>query len=341
MPGTPPLIRVSLLALPESYPAVLYCLHELFGCVGRTWQSVTGEPEDVACRFAPHLVSHSGRPQRSPAGLLIAVEAALDEGPPPDIVIVTDLGMSNDAHPRGRWQEEAAWLRRRHEAGAVICSVCSGALFLAEAGLLDGLEATTHWAATGLFRRHYPQVRLRAERILCPAGEGQRIVTAGGASSWTDLALYLVARFAGETEARRMGRIFIIGDTSGGQQPFAALARPRQHEDAAVGRAQAWIALNYTCTHPVTRMAEVAGLSERTFSRRFRKATGYAPVDYVQSLRLEEAKQMLESSSAPVDAVALEVGYADPAFFRSLFKRAVGLSPARYRQRFARCFEPR
>src|SRR5690606_3208566 len=141
-------------------------------CVGRSWQSVTGESEAAACRFAPTLVSQSGRMQRSPAALVIAVEAALDAVPPPDIVIVTDLDLSLDADPRGRWREEAAWLPAARARGAVICSICSGAVFLAEAGLLDGLEATTHWAATGLFRRHYPQVRLRAERILSPAGEG-------------------------------------------------------------------------------------------------------------------------------------------------------------------------
>jgi transcriptional regulator GlxA family with amidase domain len=91
---------------------------------------------------------------------------------------------------------------------------------------------------------------------------------------------------------------------------------------------------HYTATNPVARMAEVAGLPERTFSRRFRKATGYGPVEYVQALRLEEAKQMLETTSEPTDAVAVAVGYADPVFFRRMFKRQLGVTPARYRQRF-------
>lgn len=338
MMDKPSTIRVSLLALPESYPAVLYSLHELLGGVGRVWSPLTGEPESARCTFEPMIVSRDGRPVRSPAGPAIGVEAALAEVRSPDIVIVTDLGLLPDTDPRGRWAEEAAWLRDSQAAGAVVCSVCSGTLFLAEAGLLDGLEATTHWAATPLLRRFYPQVTLRPERILCPAGEGQRIITAGGASIWSELGLYLVARFAGEHEARRMAKVFLIGDKSDGQLPFAAMARPRQHNDAAVAEAQEWIAAHYTAANPVACMAEVAGLPERTFSRRFRKATGYGPVEYVQALRLAEAKQALETSAEPVDDIALAVGYSDPAFFRSIFKRSVGLTPSRYRQRFARPF---
>ena len=335
MSDAKPTLSVILLALPESYPGALYCLHELLGSVGRAWHGVTGEPETAICRFSPLLVSRHGRPVASPAGSVIAVEAALAEVPAADIVIVTDLGLDLEAPPRGRWTDEVAWIRRMYEAGSVVCSICSGSLFLAEAALLDGLEATTHWSVAPLFREHYPEVRLRHERILCPAGPEHRIVTAGGASTWSELGLYLVARFAGGTEARRMSKLFVLGDKSEGQLPFAAMARPRQHADAAISAAQLWIADNYASANPVAMMNEVAGLAERTFSRRFRKATGYRPVEYVQALRLEEAKQMLETTAEPTDAVALAVGYSDPVFFRRIFKRSVGVTPARYRQRFA------
>ncbi len=328
-------VAVSLLALPESFPGALYSLHELLWSVGRSWREATGEPEAAARCFLPTLVSRSGAAMPSPAGPAIAVEAAYDDAPPPDIVIVTDLALPPEGALRGRWAREAAWLRRSHADGAVICSICSGSLFLAEAGLLDGLEATSHWSVAPLFRRLYPEVLLRPERILCPAGPEHRIVTAGGASSWSELGLYLVARFAGEVEARRMSKLFVLGDKSDGQLPFAAMARPRQHADAAIAAAQLWIADNYAAANPVARMAGIAGLPERSFSRRFRKATGYRPVEYVQALRIEEAKQMLETTREPTEAVALAAGYADPVFFRRMFKRSVGVTPARYRQRFA------
>lgn len=333
MPESKPIVAVSLLVLPESFPAALYSLHELFWSVGCGWGEVTGEPEVAVRQFAPTLVSRIGVPAPSPAGPAIAVQAALDDAPPPDIVIVTDLALPLDADLSGRWVQEADWVRRMHANGTVVCSICSGSLFLAAAGLLDGLEATTHWSVAHAFRRRYPEVRIRPERILCPAGPEHRIVTAGGASSWSELGLYLVARFAGDIEARRMSKLFVIGDKSEGQLPFAAMARPCQHTDAAITAAQVWVADNYTASSPVARMAEAAGLPERTFSRRFRKATGYTPVEYVQALRIEEAKQMLETTDEPTDSVALAAGYADPVFFRRIFKRSVGVTPARYRQR--------
>ena len=167
-----------------------------------------------------------------------------------------------------------------------------------------------------------------------PAGAEHRLVTAGASASWTDLALYLIARFCGEDEARRAAKLFLFGDRSDGQLPFAARVRPRQHDDAAVARAQVWIAENYACDNPVAEMTRVSGLAPRTFVRRFQAATGYAPLDYVQSLRIEEAKQMLETSDAGIDAIAEEVGYAEPAAFRRVFKRATGIAPHQYRQRF-------
>src|SRR5690606_13017428 len=186
----------------------------------------------------------------------------------------------------------------------------------------------------------YPAVRLRPERILCPDGPEHRIITGGGASSWEELALYLIARCCGEAEAVRIAKIFVLGDRSEGQLPFAAMGRPRRHDDAVIGTCQAWIAEHYPVPNPVARMVERSGLSERTFKRRFKAATGYAPVDYVQALRIEEAKQLLETTREPTDAIARQVGYEDPAFFRRLFKRRTGITPARYRQRFqslARC----
>jgi transcriptional regulator GlxA family with amidase domain len=332
----PCLPAIELLALPESTPAALYGLYEVFAAVGVTWGELTGEPA-TAPRLAPRIVSRDGAPIATPVGLPLAPHGAL--GPAAEIVVVGDIATSLDFDPRGRWPVEAAWLRDRWAAGATLCSICTGAIVLAEAGLLDGEVATTHWSAAPLIAKAYPKVRLDTGRILATAAGG-RLVTGGGASSWEDLALHLVARIAGGREAVRIARIFLFGDRSEGQLPFAAAPRPGRHEDAAVARTQAWIAEHYGVANPVTRMAERSGLSERTFKRRFKAATGLTPIEYVQTLRIEEAKQMLETGDQTTDAVACEVGYEDPAFFRLLFKRATGVTPARYRQRFARIARP-
>ena len=324
---------VCLVAVPEMSAAVVHGLYEVLSFVGEGWGMFTGWPREPR-RFQPIIVARSRTPIRNLAGLALVPDHAFEEIGAADIVIVGDLAVARGEGTDGRWSEEVAFLRRQHAAGAVICSVCTGSLMLAEAGLLDGVEATCHWAAADQIRERYPRVLLRPERVLVTAGAEHRLITSGGSASWTDLALYLIARFCSEEEARRIAKLFLFGDRNDGQLPFSARVRPRQHQDAAVAAAQAWIAENYEEPNPVAGMTAASGLSVRTFKRRFEAATGYAPLDYVQSLRVEEAKQMLETSVTPIDDVSAEVGYADAAAFRRMFKRSVGISPLQYRQRF-------
>jgi transcriptional regulator GlxA family with amidase domain len=191
-----------------------------------------------------------------------------------------------------------------------------------------------------MMREGFPAVQLRPDRILCASGPGQRLVSSGGPGSWEDLALHLIARFCGPEEAVRIARVFVLGDRSRGQLLFSLLGRPRQHSDTLVAAAQKWIAANYTEKTPVAQIVARSGLPERTFKRRFRAATGYSPVDYVQAVRIEEAKQMLETSKLATDTVAFEVGYDDPSYFRRLFRRKTGVTLAAYRRHFARVMQP-
>lgn len=325
-------VRVHLLVLPETTPGALCGLYEVFSSVGVTWTEMTGEPTTgppIEVRIVGRRYSVTG----TPPAISIVPQLPLEDAGPAEAVIITDLSLSMNTDPRGRWSTETAWVREQFDRGATLCSVCTGSVFLAETGLLDDREATTHWSATDLFQRCYPRVRLRPERILSPTGDGHRIVTSGGATSWEDLALYLIARYCGTTEALRIARIFIMGDRSEGQLPYATAIRQRRRTDALIEACQAWVAQHYEAPNPVTGMIRHSGLPERTFKRRFKQATGYTPLEYVQTLRIEEAKHLLETSRLPTDAVAQTVGYDDPTFFRRLFKRRVGVTPARYRQR--------
>jgi len=330
-PGSP--LSVSLVAVPETTPATLYGLFEVFGAVGTAWNALTGEAVEEK-RCAVRIVSPDGRPFTSTMGVPVAPHAGFAGAAGSDIVIATDLGLPIDVDPRGRWPDTARWLRQEHDAGAAVCSVCTGTMLLAEAGLLADVEATTHWAAKRTFETYYPEIRLHPERVLAHSGADGRIITSGGSASWEDLALYLIARFVGEAEAIRISKIFVFGDRTEGQLPYAAMRRADRHDDAAIAASQAWIADHYGATNPVARMIAASGLPDRTFKRRFKAATGYTPVDYVQTLRVEEAKQMLERTDTPTDTVAHTVGYEDTSFFRRLFKRKTGVAPARYRQRF-------
>lgn len=324
-------LSIGLIALPEGSAAVLYSLQEVFFSVGEAWEMLTGQKVDVR-RMTPAIVGPSRRGFRSAIGATVVPDHGFREAPKFDIVIVPDLNL--DLGDVAGWGSPARFIRQQYDAGATVCSVCTGSALLAEAGILDGVEATTHWSAVPVFEARYPNVVLHPERIVSVSGPGHRIVTGGGSAAWTDLVLYLIARFAGTDEARRIARVFLFGDRSDGQLPFASIARPRQHDDAIVANCQAWVANHYDRRSPVEAMIGRSALPSRTFARRFKKATGYTPIEYVQTLRIEEAKQMLESSDDAIDDIADRVGYDDSRSFRRLFKRLTGISPRRYRQRF-------
>ena len=323
--------RFAILAVPETTPGGLYALFEIFVSVGRSWEELTGERAE-APQFDPAIVTRSGRPVIGALGVPITPHDGLTDA---DVIIIPDVTLPDPLEPEMRWGPEIEWLREQSASGAVICSVCTGSVILAASGLLDGHEATTHWSAVELIRRKFPKVRLVPQRILTASGPGHQIVTAGGATSWEELALYLIARFSSGAEAVRISKIFLLGDHGDGQLPFAGARKPRDHDDAAIAGVQQWLADNYHGPNPVSRMVELSGLPERSFVRRFQKSTGYRPIEYVQTLRIEEAKQLLEVTSKPVEEISFEVGYEDSSFFRRLFKRKVGITPARYRQKFA------
>lgn len=326
-------VSISLVVAPEVSAAIVYGLHEVFTCVGTVWEGLTGKQTNTRL-IKPRIVGRTLTPLRTTIGATLVADHTLDEEHRSDVVIVADLMLGDGGSPVGRWRDEIDWIRDQYDRGATVCSVCTGSMMLAEAGLLNNREATTHWSARGVFEECYPQVLLRPERVLVPSGLEHRIITSGGSASWAELALYLVARFCGDEEARRIAKIFLFGDKSDGQLPFASMARPKQHDDAAIARCQDWIATHYEVTNPVEKMADISGLSPRTFKRRFRSATGYAPLDYVQTLRIEEAKQILETTDDAIDDIASIVGYDEPNSFRRLFKRTVGISPSQYRLRF-------
>jgi transcriptional regulator GlxA family with amidase domain len=326
-------LNVALLATPETTASMLYGMYDLFSSAGRDWQffttGIAGEP-----RMNPYIVSTELPGLYAQNKIWIKPQHSLDDCPQPHIICLPDIVVLPGDSIAGRFGAEIAWLRKCHAAGATLASVCTGSLMLAEGGLLDGLDATIHWAWAKSLTANYPKVRVRANRTLIADGAEQRIIMAGGATSWQDLALFLIARFVGLRQAMEVSKLFLIEWHDVGQQPFASLAAARQLQDAQIGKCQEWAALHYAEASPVTAMMRISGLSDRTFNRRFAAATGMSPIDYVHTLRLEEAKQMLETTDDAVEAIANQVGYEDTSYFGRLFHRKVGITPAQYRRRF-------
>ena len=313
---------------------MLYGLYDVLSTAGAVYsEMVSAAPGEKTLDV--RIVSTTREPFRCFGGIMIEPHATIGEVPESEVVIVCDMYVPIDVPPRGRYSAEIDWLRCMYAKGAILGSVCSGSLVLAEAGLLDDQEASGHWAYADLFRAHYPKVRFRLDSILSFGGEQDRIVTAGGVTSWQDLALHLISRLCGTQDAIRTAKIYLLSDHTDGQLPFAVLAPRVQTHDAVIGECQAWIAEHYDCQNPVASMTARSGLKPRTFARRFLAATGYHPVEYVHAIRVEEAKQMLETDTIGVEEIGRVVGYEDPAFFRRLFKRKAGVTPAAYRRKYS------
>ena len=221
------------------------------------------------------------------------------------------------------------WLQRMHGNGATLCSACSGLLLLAETDLLSGREATMHWAYEQTFRRNFPDVQLRLEEMLVTAGERQELVMSGAAMAWHDLVLYLIDRYVGTASAQSIARFFAMRWHDDGQSPYIGFAPSTGHGDAAVADAQAWLDRNFPVANPVDEMVKRSGIPERSFKRRFTQATGIAPLDYVQRLRIEYAKRRLEQSDTPID----EISWARRLRGSRLLPQAV---PTRHRGRTRR-----
>lgn len=334
--------RIDILATPMTMGSLLYGLFDTLSMPGAAWpRMIEGRPQDPLAEV--RIVTPSGEPFECIGNTPVRPHTACGQDGVPDVICIPNIRIPPDGDPRGKFPEEAEWVRSCYAKGSIIGTACSGSLLLAEAGLLDGLEATCHWGFDGMFRKYYPQVDYKPGRTLTFAGDGQRIVMSGGMASWHSLSLYLIARFFGEEQAAQTARIYVMSELQTDQLAYSAMSRRIQQEDKTIGKCQEWAAENYAITDPVAAMIEMSGLNRRTFTRRFKVATGYSPLDYVQTLRVEEAKQLLETTALSAPEIASAIGYSDERAFRRLFTKRTGMTPVEYRRRFdrARFLKPR
>ena len=307
--------EIGLLAYPGAQLAAIYGLTDLFRIA--TQMSASGAGFRVT-----HWSQRDGQLVRS-------FESGPDTEKPMSALIVP--GTVEGVPPFPNMEPCLAWIGEKHRQGVTLCSVCGGGFVLADAGLLDGRRATTHWLFAKQLAEKYPAVRVESDHLVIDDGD---IITAGGVMAWADLALRLVHRFAGPTVMLETARFFLV-DPPGREQRFYSTFTPNlTHGDELVLQIQHWLQQNYAGSQSVAELAGRIQLGERSFLRRFQKATGLKPTEYVQSLRVGKAREALEFSQETVNEIAWKVGYEDPAAFRKIFRRLIGLSPKDYRQRF-------
>lgn len=327
--GQDPMLDVTVVLLDDGLSSTAIMPLEIFHSAGALWSGLQGGP--ARPRFDVRTVSVDGRPVRSPYGLAFHPEGGLDDIASTDIIVVSTSGLEVDA----KLIENSAlapWLRRHHADGAYILGVCMGAAYLAEAGLLNGRIATTHWAVWEDMAARYPQVQWRPDLFVT---EDSRLLCSGGVYAAIDLSLYLVDKLCGHEVAVQTAKALLLPMPRINQQGYATLPISKPHDDAEVRSAEIALIRSFKNEVSIPKLAADAGLGERTFLRRFKAATGRRPSEYLQALRIEAAKSLLERDARSIQTISSEVGYDDLAFFRSLFKRMTGMTPGEYRAHFA------
>jgi transcriptional regulator GlxA family with amidase domain len=297
-------------------------LTDLFEVANR----ISAEQSEASSR-AEVMVSHWGTNKR--LGLVRAYESHPGRHGRPDCLIFPPtLEVQSTTESTRRL---LAWAKTEHASGTTICSVCGGTFLLAQLGVLNGRPATTHWSYANLLAVTFPEICVQSDDLIIDLGD---VVTAGGMMAWLDLGLKLVERYLGPLVMIKTAQFFLV-DPAARQQRYYANFSPRlQHGDDAILRVQVSIESSVSEAISVGEMASTARLGERTFLRRFQKATGLTPTEYAQSIRVQKARELLEMTALSVKEVARNVSYEDVGAFRKLFQKSVGLQPSDYRKRF-------
>lgn len=299
------------------------------------WIAADGRKSRKSPPLLWRIESLDGRGIRTASGQLIDVDGSINARSSADAVIVPGPFVPDIEGFLERKEVVTpliAALRRQHQRGVLLASYCTGSFLLAEAGLLDGSVATTHWARGRTFEQRYPDVDLRINDIIT---EQDDIICSGAVTSALNLALRIVEKLVGSEVAAETGKLMLIDGNRVAQSSYASM-QEEPHSDRLVSRAQRWMEKSLQRGYSLGDLARQLAVSERTLNRRFKQAIGKAPLHYLQGLRIDVAKRLLETKELTLDAVSQRVGYGDLSTFRRLFKRETGLSPREYQRRFSR-----
>lgn len=331
-------VKVLIVAVPETAGSALYGMLDVLSAAGNIWQTLV-RSESASTLFQIQIVSPKTGSFTCGNGIPVIPDVSVADNPESDIVILPELWLGPDDNIQGRYSELMDWLRHRYNQGSTLYSACSGAVMLAETGLLDGCNATSHWGYQDLFHTQYPKVHFNPQPNLVFSDESGRIVTAGGTTSWHDLAIHIISRHGSPGEALRIAKVYLLKWHGEGQLPYDALVKRTSHNDSAVRGCEKWLSEHFRETDVIKQVVEFSDIPERTLKRRFKMATNTSLIEYIQNLRVEDAKRLLESTHMPVDEISAYVSYDDTSFFRRLFKRLTGLSPSQYRRMFQPIFK--
>jgi transcriptional regulator GlxA family with amidase domain len=329
----PAMPSVALLTLEGCYASSLTGLMDIFQVANAHARKQFGEHIEP---FEWQFVSPSGGAVKVSGGLALATDSVNSQNRIYDLVYIPGVFYSGqDAFEKFLKSHKSlgGWIARQWEQGALVAANCTGTFLLAEVGLLDKRNATTTWWLEKHFRQRYPKVRLDVRHLLT---DDERLICAGGIPTHQHLALRMVEHFFSPAIASLCAKTLLVDVGQTAQAPFLPLSDASDHGDSLVAKAQYRLQQNLRKSLTIKGLAAELAVSQRTLTRRFNSALGMQPLTYLQNLRIEAAKQLLEITDMNVETIIHEVGYSDASSFSRLFQERTEMTPTAYRDRFKR-----
>lgn len=307
--------KICLIAYPSALKAALYGLEDLFSVAGHLQRQHTRDM--TPCFQVIFLLPEDAEK---------VCDTLLSEDPPDAIILPPSL---TEPPAPDTFPSLLKLLRACHEKGTILGAVCAAISILAETGLLDGRQVAAHWSAAATMQQKFPALIIQPDRLLIDDGD---LITVGGLMSWIDLGLCLIGRFLGPALMHETARYMLVTPPRQSQKPYRSFTPSLAHGDRAILKVQHFLNTHSGSRVTIPIMAACSGLTERTFLRRFRKATTMTPLEYLHHLRVEKGRTLLETTTLSFQQIAWAVGYQDSQAFRKIFIRLTGTGPAAYRR---------
>jgi len=323
-------MRIAILNYDHAVPTCVTGPADIWNGMSRMYPLLTGTSMKKPVQV--DFVSASGRVlSATPSGAL--APKRLGPGVVYDLIIVPAMRFEKIDLVLEREQVLIKWLQKQYAQGAELASICVGAFLLAATGLLTGKKITTNWLFAEQFRKHFPYVDLEDDKVIVDQG---RLYSCGGAFSFTSFMIYLIEKFCGHEESIIASKILMINVHDLPQNTFSIFRFQRDHSDEAIGSAQEYIEKNYGSSLSMEELAARLNMSVRNFIRRFQQATTNTPLEYLQRVRIEAAKKILETKNEGIAQIASRCGYEDVDYFGKIFRRYVAMTPRAYREKYGR-----